>query len=660
MADDPPPSAAAQAPIPPPFIAFPFPQMRPPPFWQMQDHHTQFFGLRTLPPTVQFALPDLHSHAQLHHFPLPFVAMQSGDGRAAVAPRPSPVAATHFATRNFPPHPGDRLPPLAYSSVSAFSSHNPAAGLQLCTESPPESSLLDPQTSSPPPQSSRQAIAKELPRVDQIAQKEQEYSGAFRAAAPVARRQNVHQAVYPPPLASHQDVVAHRQLFYDTLSKLHAFLGIQSQVPHIGGKDLDLHALYREVTQYGGLKQVIKFNKWKDIIAALELPAQVSSPSFFLRKHYINLLHHYEQVYYLRVQGHFVPPPAPLPAPCSVSTPRIQDISKHATGEDPKPAKRRRRKKFKTIEMLEDDPGQSVGRNVTGAIEGKFEHGYLVTVVVGTQKMRGVLYHVPPGNDTPQFAALPELLNKLGSPQNALDLQVGMRRRRSKNGNYLKRDPNAPRSSRSGYNFFFAEQRTRLKDYHPEKHTDVTKIIGELWHSLTPEERMPYLQRGQTDKERYRQAKTEYQEKLKMQIELRDDNAIQVHSESLDDRGHCPEQLEQSGVNESGDANDSDHDYHVSLDADLDIGAFNLSQEQGLRTQMFGDYVPEVDTEHSQGYHISEHRDQEQRVYAAQPADNEEEEDEEEDDDDDGDEDEDDGNDAQEDGQYASVEASDF
>ncbi|KAJ7535435.1 hypothetical protein O6H91_12G033600 [Diphasiastrum complanatum] len=154
-----------------------------------------------------------------------------------------------------------------------------------------------------------------------------------------------------------------------------------------------------------------------------------------------------------------------------------------------------------------------------------------------------------------------------------------------------------------------------------------------------------------------------------MQAELGDENAVQAHSESLDDAGHGPEQLEQDGDHEFGDANDSDHDYHVSsLDADLDTGAFNSSREQGLRTQMFGDYVPEDQIEYGQdqGYQIPERRDQdqEQRAYVAQPEDYEEEEDDDDDDndgDDGEDEDgEDEGDDAQKDGQYASVEAHGF
>ena len=42
------------------------------------------------------------------------------------------------------------------------------------------------------------------------------------------------------------------------------------------------------------------------------------------------------------------------------------------------------------------DPASSIGSIVTGSIDGKVDYAYLVTVMVGTRKMRGVLSHVPP------------------------------------------------------------------------------------------------------------------------------------------------------------------------------------------------------------------------------------------------------------------------
>jgi hypothetical protein len=65
------------------------------------------------------------------------------------------------------------------------------------------------------------------------------------------------RALYPPALATHQEVVASKELFLDTLNKFHTALGAKLlAIPKIGGKALDLHFLYVEVTSRGGCQQV--------------------------------------------------------------------------------------------------------------------------------------------------------------------------------------------------------------------------------------------------------------------------------------------------------------------------------------------------------------------------------------------------------------------
>ncbi|CAK9165532.1 unnamed protein product, partial [Ilex paraguariensis] len=60
---------------------------------------------------------------------------------------------------------------------------------------------------------------------------------------------------YPPPLARYEDVVACPRLFMDTLEKLHATMRTKFMIPVIGGKDLDLHLLFVEVTSRGGIEK---------------------------------------------------------------------------------------------------------------------------------------------------------------------------------------------------------------------------------------------------------------------------------------------------------------------------------------------------------------------------------------------------------------------
>ena len=53
---------------------------------------------------------------------------------------------------------------------------------------------------------------------------------------------------------------------------------------------------------------MIEEKKWREVIAAFKFPPTTTSASFVLRRYYLSLLHHYEQVYYVRAQGGLIPP----------------------------------------------------------------------------------------------------------------------------------------------------------------------------------------------------------------------------------------------------------------------------------------------------------------------------------------------------------------
>lgn len=55
--------------------------------------------------------------------------------------------------------------------------------------------------------------------------------------------------------------------------------------------------------------QVTNERKWREVTEPFSFPPTATSASFVLRKFYINLLHHFEQVYFLRNTGALVPPP---------------------------------------------------------------------------------------------------------------------------------------------------------------------------------------------------------------------------------------------------------------------------------------------------------------------------------------------------------------
>lgn len=126
--------------------------------------------------------------------------------------------------------------------------------------------------------------------------------------------------------------------------------------------------------------------------------------------------------------------------------------------------------------------GQALPENpVIGVIDGKFEDGYFVTVTIGTNKLKGVLFHASQQNNAVQVQpAIPATDNSSGT-------RVIRRRRRRKK--LITRDPLHPKPNRSGYNFFFAEQHAKLKLLHPGKDREISRMIGDLWNNLTETER---------------------------------------------------------------------------------------------------------------------------------------------------------------------------
>ena len=114
-----------------------------------------------------------------------------------------------------------------------------------------------------------------------------------------------------------------------------------------------------------------------------------------------------------------------------------------------------------------------IGGSVMGTIDGKFDNGYLVTVRLGSDQFKGVLYHVP------------QML-QLSQSSNTSDVPPCRRRKRSR---LALRDPFRPKSNRSGYNFFFAEHYAQLKPMYYGQEKAISKKIGHLWSNLTEAEK---------------------------------------------------------------------------------------------------------------------------------------------------------------------------
>lgn len=116
-------------------------------------------------------------------------------------------------------------------------------------------------------------------------------------------------------------------------------------------------------------------------------------------------------------------------------------------------------------------PMLPLGCSVTGTIDGKFDNGYLVTVNLGIDQLKGVLYHMPQHVSKSSYSS--------AKPT----------RRSRKRSRLALRDPSRPKSNRSGYNFFFAEHYARLKPSHYGQEKAISKKIGLLWSNLTEAEK---------------------------------------------------------------------------------------------------------------------------------------------------------------------------
>ncbi|KAL5778296.1 hypothetical protein ACOSP7_011222 [Xanthoceras sorbifolium] len=318
-------------------------------------------------------------------------------------------------------------------------------------------------------------------------------------------RSAVKNKQYPAPLASHEMVVKDPIVFWDTLRRFHFIMGTKFMIPVIGGKELDLHVLYVESTQRGGFEKVVAEKKWREVGGVFRFSSTTTSASYVLKKHYFSLLYHYEQVHFFKMQGPLCVPTAAF----SVSSPSGSGRPDLALVEySPKT--------INYPDSLSEGPSCFTAM---GTIDGKFDCGYLVSVKLGSETLSGVLYHPDQSGPSTSFsqsnggAIVPYNCNRKTR-------HSGRRRRSRRRG-----DPSYPKPNRSGYNFFFAEKHYKLKSLFPNREREFTKMIGQSWNNLNPEERKVYQNIGLKDKERYKRELKEYKEKLKLRQTIEVDKA---------------------------------------------------------------------------------------------------------------------------------------
>lgn len=71
------------------------------------------------------------------------------------------------------------------------------------------------------------------------------------------------QLLYPVPVGTHAQIIADREAFDRALKHVHEHFDITEKLPKVGGRELDLYQLYRNVTELGGCAQVIAKKQWR-------------------------------------------------------------------------------------------------------------------------------------------------------------------------------------------------------------------------------------------------------------------------------------------------------------------------------------------------------------------------------------------------------------
>lgn len=88
-----------------------------------------------------------------------------------------------------------------------------------------------------------------------------------------------------------------------------------------------------------------------------------------------------------------------------------------------------------------------------------------------------------------------------------------------------KKDPNAPKRGKSSFMFFSTEVRAKTKEENPGiSFGDLGKMIGEMFRSLSPEEKSKYEKMAAEAKEKYDGEMKTYKANQKAEKEVEDDS----------------------------------------------------------------------------------------------------------------------------------------
>ncbi|KAG2299325.1 hypothetical protein Bca52824_035797 [Brassica carinata] len=275
--------------------------------------------------------------------------------------------------------------------------------------------------------------------------------------------------------ALYDDLVKNPDYFWDKLLDFLEEIGKTPTFPTVCGESLDLHQLFVEVTSRGGLQMVIKNRQAKEVTRTFNLKKPLTNAAYVVRKNYLRMLLEFEHVYFFN-------------QPLSSFSERVLRSC---------------------IVKLSGNQVLLTGSRIEGIIHGKFDSGYFVTIKMGSQELKGVLYH--PSPETPRRCKKKAKLSHGGSLR--------------------------PKFPRSGYNFFFSEEYKRLKAAYAGQERSLIKEIGNKWTNLSPSDREIYQGKGPEDMARYKRELAAYKSVIDSGVEgnvavATDDAAAEVEAEA--------------------------------------------------------------------------------------------------------------------------------
>ncbi|XP_024150406.1 AT-rich interactive domain-containing protein 2 isoform X1 [Oryzias melastigma] len=124
------------------------------------------------------------------------------------------------------------------------------------------------------------------------------------------------------------------QAFLDELRQFHQSRGSAfKKIPIVGGKELDLSALYVRVVSLGGFAKVSDKNQWIELAEDFNFPRSCSNAAFALRQYYLRYLEKYEKVHHFGEDDEEAQPGNPKTSLPVGATPSSYNYQQHLVSD---------------------------------------------------------------------------------------------------------------------------------------------------------------------------------------------------------------------------------------------------------------------------------------------------------------------------------------